>query len=150
MNPYFRCLQRIKLDYVFNAQYKTLPWHSNDDQSEYTFFYPDHINELDFMTMPQIVIQTKLIFYKGCSYCFIGIPSSQSCFIVFFRIKNCAARFHLQIYILTLFRRKGLDGEINVKLPLQNKITRSRAELGRQYANINRGERSLLNTSVNL
>ena len=49
-----------------------------------------------------------------------------------------------------LFHRSRLGGEINVKLPLQNKITRSRAEIVPQRANNNRGERSLLTTGVNL
>ena len=51
---------------------------------------------------------------------------------------------------LTLFHRSRLGGEINVKLPLQNKITRSRAEFVLQRANSNIGERPLLTTGVNL
>ena len=51
---------------------------------------------------------------------------------------------------LILFYISCLGGELNVKLPLQNKVTCSRVEFVPQCANNNRGERSLLTTGVNL
>ena len=92
----------------------------------------------------------NLSYTKICSLCQLSNPSTQSFSLYFSVYKIMPIDFNFQISILILFHRSCLGGEINLKLPLQNKITRLRAEFVPQRTNNNRGERSLLTTGVNL
>ena len=115
-------------------------------------------------------LNVTLITYK-CPFLFIYLLFLLTKFIFLLKsalrvILAIRPRNHVSLYVsefqimpidlifkyrfLILFHRSRLDGEINVKLPLQNKITRLQAEFVPQRANYNRGERSLLTTGVNL
>ena len=112
----------------------------------YTFFIPILIYGVEF--------------YGHAANCHLNqiylLQKSAPCVILAIRPRNHVSLFFSELKImptyrfLILFHRSRLGGEIYLKLPLHNKITRLRAEFVRQCANNNRGERSLLTTGVNL
>ena len=115
---------------------KTFPWHTNNDK------YLIHISlSLSYLwswiSWPcwKLSFEPNLSSTKVCSSCHISNPSTQSCFIKFFRIKIMPVDLIFEFWFLIIFHRSRLDGEIEVKLPLQSKITRSRAEFVPQRAN---------------
>ena len=117
----------------------------------YTFFYPHVIYRFEFYAQAANCHLNQIyLLQKSALRVILAIrPRNHvSLYVSEFQIIPIDLIFKYRFLIL--FHRSRLDGEINVKLPLQNKITRLQAEFVPQRANYNRGERSLLTTGVNL
>ena len=117
----------------------------------YTFFYPHLIYGVEFCGhAANCHLNQIYLLQKSALRAILAIRPRNHVSSYFSELKIMPIDLIFKFRFLILFHRSRLDGEIDVKLPLQNKITRSRAEFVPQRANNNRGERSLLTTGVNL
>ena len=117
----------------------------------YTFFNPHLIYGDEFYGQAANCHSNPIYLLQKSALCVILASRPRNHVSSYFsEFKMMPINLTFKYKFLILFHRSRLGGEINVKLPLQNKITRSRAEFVLQRANTNIGERPLLTTGVNL
>ena len=96
----------------------------------YTFFYPNLIYAVEFFGhAANYHLNQIYLLQKSALRVILAIRPRNHVSSYFSEFKIMPIYLIFKYRFLMLFHRSRLGGEINVKLPLQNKITRSRAEI---------------------